>query len=179
MRPPRELLRSMFDAAVAAAQPALVIPRHLPPKPRGRLVVIGAGKASAAMAKAVDEHWKGELSGFVVTRYGYAVPCKRITIFESAHPVSKLVARGELDNPRAAQNGGVVPKGGRSIDLSLNGRRVKAHGVADVEGFPADLQSVGMVFHAEKHESLSDAEVDAEKPVAADAVALPAFTGKS
>ena len=87
MRPPRELLRSMFDAAVAAAQPALVIPRHLPPKPRGRLVVIGAGKASAAMAKAVDECWKSELSGFVVTRYGYAVPCKRITIFESAHPV--------------------------------------------------------------------------------------------
>jgi hydroxypyruvate reductase len=77
----------MFDAAVAAAQPALVIPRHLPPKPRGRLIVIGAGKASAAMAQAVDEHWKGELSGFVVTRYGYAVPCKRITIFESAHPV--------------------------------------------------------------------------------------------
>ena len=77
----------MFDAAVAAAQPALVIPRHVPGKPRGRLIVIGAGKASAAMAQAVDEHWKGELSGFVVTRYGYAVPCKRITIFESAHPV--------------------------------------------------------------------------------------------
>ena len=51
---PRRLLRSMFDAAVAAGQPALVIPRHLPPKPRGRLIVIGAGKASAAMAQAVD-----------------------------------------------------------------------------------------------------------------------------
>src|SRR5215470_4861287 len=71
---PRSLLRSMFDAAVAAAQPALVIPRHLPAKPRGRLIVIGAGKASAAMAKAVDENWKGDLAGFVVTRYGYAVP---------------------------------------------------------------------------------------------------------
>ncbi len=84
---PRRLLRSMFDAAVAAAQPALVIPPHLPAKPRGRLIVIGAGKASAAMAKAVDENWNGDLAGFVVTRYGYAVPCKRITIFESAHPV--------------------------------------------------------------------------------------------
>jgi len=87
MAAPRELLRSMFDAAVAAAQPALTIPRHLPAKSRGRLIVIGAGKASAAMAQAVDEQWKGKLSGFVVTRYGYAVPCKRITIFESAHPV--------------------------------------------------------------------------------------------
>jgi len=89
---PRRLLRFMFDAAVAAAQPSLVIPRHLPPKPRGRLGVIGAGKASAAMAQAVDEHWKGELSGFVVTRYGYAVPCKRITIFESAHPVPDVAS---------------------------------------------------------------------------------------
>ena len=77
----------MFDAAIAAAQPALCIPAHLPPKPRGRLIVIGAGKASAAMAKAVEDHWHGELSGLVVTRYGYGVPCKRIEIFEAAHPV--------------------------------------------------------------------------------------------
>ncbi|HTS21046.1 MAG TPA: glycerate kinase [Casimicrobiaceae bacterium] len=77
----------MFDSAIAAAQPALCVPRHLPPKPAGRLIVVGAGKASAAMAKAVEEHWNGELSGFVVTRYGYAVPCRRIEIFESAHPV--------------------------------------------------------------------------------------------
>ena len=77
----------MFDAAVAAAQPALCVPAHLPAKPRGRLVVIGAGKASAAMARAVEENWKGELSGFVVTRYGYGTPCARIEIFESAHPV--------------------------------------------------------------------------------------------
>src|SRR5690242_2038101 len=85
--PPRELLRRMFDAAVAAAQPARCIPAHLPPPPRGRLIVIGAGKASAAMAKAVEDHWHGDLSGFVVTRYGYAVHCQRIEIFEAAHPV--------------------------------------------------------------------------------------------
>ena len=55
--------------------------------PRGRLLVIGAGKASAAMARAVEEHWPGELSGLVVTRYGYGVPCDHIEIVEAAHPV--------------------------------------------------------------------------------------------
>jgi len=83
----RQLLRDMFDAAVDAAQPALCVPRHLPPAPKGRLVVIGAGKASAAMARAVEDHWHGPLSGLVVTRYGYAVPCKRIEVVEAAHPV--------------------------------------------------------------------------------------------
>ena len=83
----RQLLRNMFDAAVAISQPALGVPRHLPAVPKGRLVVIGAGKASAAMARAVDDHWHGPLSGLVVTRYGYAVPCRRIEIVEAAHPV--------------------------------------------------------------------------------------------
>ena len=81
------LLRKMFDAAIAAAQPAICLPPHLPPKPKGRLVVIGAGKASAAMAQAVEANWSGPLSGLVVTRYGYAVPCKHIEIVEAAHPV--------------------------------------------------------------------------------------------
>jgi glycerate 2-kinase len=73
----------MFDAAIAAAQPALCVPRHLPAAPKGRLVVIGAGKASASMARAVEDHWPGQLSGLVVTRYGYAVPCQRIEIVEA------------------------------------------------------------------------------------------------
>jgi len=90
----RQLMRAMFDAAVAAAQPALCVPRHLPAPPKGRLVVIGAGKASAAMARAVEDHWQGPLSGLVVTRYGYAVPCRRIEIVEAAHPVPD--AAGEL-----------------------------------------------------------------------------------
>ena len=84
---PRVLLRRMFDAAVDAAQPAHNVPPHLPAPPRRRLVVIGAGKASAAMARAVEDHWRGELSGLVVVRYGYAVPCRRIEIVEAAHPV--------------------------------------------------------------------------------------------
>jgi glycerate 2-kinase len=86
-REPRALLRSMFDAAIDAAQPSLCVPPHLPAPPRGRLVVIGAGKASAAMARAVEDNWRGELSGVVVTRYGYKVPCQRIDIIEAAHPV--------------------------------------------------------------------------------------------
>src|SRR5256712_973121 len=84
---PRELLRRMFDAAINAAQPAHCIPPHLPATPRGRLLVIGAGKASAALAKAVEAHWPSDLSGRVVTRYGYGVPCRRIEIAEAAHPV--------------------------------------------------------------------------------------------
>ncbi len=83
----RELLRAMFDAAVAAAQPDKCIKRHLPIPPRGRTIVIGAGKASAAMAKAFEEAWTGPLEGLVVTRYGYGVPCQRIKIVEAAHPV--------------------------------------------------------------------------------------------
>lgn len=84
---PDLLLREMFDAAVAAAQPARCLASHLPPVPKGRTVVIGAGKASAAMARALEQHWPGPLSGLVVTRHGYAVPCERIEIVEAAHPV--------------------------------------------------------------------------------------------
>src|ERR1700674_4921216 len=92
-QPPRELLRKMFDAAVNAAQPEHCIPPHLPALPRGRLLVIGAGKASAAMARAVEDHWPGEVSGLVVTRYGYGVPCQRIEIVEGAHRCSPSLSR--------------------------------------------------------------------------------------
>jgi hydroxypyruvate reductase len=84
---PATLLRQMFDAAVAAAQPALCLPPHLPPPPKGRTIVIGAGKASAAMAMALETHWSGPLEGLVVTRYGYQQPCQRIEIVQAAHPV--------------------------------------------------------------------------------------------
>ena len=87
---PAQLLRRMFDAAIASAQPALCVPPQLPTRAElgsGRLIVIGAGKASAAMARAVEQHWDGPLEGLVVTRYGYAVPCERIEIVEAAHPV--------------------------------------------------------------------------------------------
>jgi glycerate 2-kinase len=89
-----ELLRRMFDAAIAAAQPARCVPEHLPAVPKGRLVVIGAGKASAAMARVVEGHWPGKLSGLVVTRYGHSVACRSIEVIEAAHPVPD--AAGEI-----------------------------------------------------------------------------------
>jgi len=82
-----QLLRSSFAAAVDAARPGRCIPASLPARPAGRTVVIGAGKAAAAMARAVESHWDGELSGSVVTARGHAVPCERIEVIESAHPV--------------------------------------------------------------------------------------------
>ena len=83
----RPLLRDMFQAAIDSAQPALCVPPHLPAPPAGRTIVIGAGKASAAMARAVETHWDGPLEGLVVTQYGYAVACQRIEIVEAGHPV--------------------------------------------------------------------------------------------
>jgi hydroxypyruvate reductase len=83
----RLFLADLFAAAVRAADPAACVPRHLPPPPKGRTLVIGAGKAAAAMARAVERHWPGELSGLVVTRYGHGVPCERIEVVEASHPV--------------------------------------------------------------------------------------------
>jgi len=86
----RQLLRDMFDAAIAAASPDKAVPANLPPPPAGRTVVVGAGKAAASMARAVDSHWPADepLAGLVVTRYGYGVgPLKRIEVVEAAHPI--------------------------------------------------------------------------------------------
>jgi glycerate 2-kinase len=84
---PRALLRAMFDAAIAAALPDKTLPAYLPEPPKGRTLVVGCGKAAASMAKAVEDNWPGELSGMVVTRYGYHVPTQRIEVVEAAHPV--------------------------------------------------------------------------------------------
>lgn len=85
---PRDVLRRMFDAAIASAQPATVLASHLPEKPKGRCIVVGAGKASAAMAAALEAAWPDvPMSGLVVTRYGHGVPTSRIRIMEASHPV--------------------------------------------------------------------------------------------
>ena len=81
------LLRDAFAAAIDAASPARCVPPALPPRSSGCTVVIGAGKAAAAMARAVEQHWPGELAGTVVTARGHAVHCERIEVLESAHPV--------------------------------------------------------------------------------------------
>ena len=90
---PDKLLRAMFKAAVDAALPALCLPAHLPARPKGRTIIIGAGKASGAMAKAVEESWDGPLEGLVVTRYGYRVPTQRLEVIEAAHPVPDAAGR--------------------------------------------------------------------------------------
>ncbi len=92
-RDPRTLLRSMFDAAIAAAQPDKTLPAYLPKPPKGRTLVVGCGKAAGSMAKAVEDHWSGELSGMVVTRYGYGVPTQRIEVVEASHPVPDEAGR--------------------------------------------------------------------------------------
>ena len=84
---PRALLRRLLDAAIESAQPAHCLPPHLPEPPAGRSVVVGAGKAAAAMARAVEDHWDGALEGLVVTRYGHSVPTRAIDVVEAAHPV--------------------------------------------------------------------------------------------
>ncbi len=86
---PRELLLGSFKAAVAAADPLQIVPPHLPPAPKGRTLVIGAGKAAAAMALAVEQHWPADapLSGTVITRYGHGLPVKRLAVVEAGHPV--------------------------------------------------------------------------------------------
>ena len=87
---PKSFLTSIFDAAVAAADPEKTIRNHLPARPKGRTVVIGAGKGSAQMAAAFEKVWDGPIDGLVVTRYGYSAPCERIEIVEAAHPVPDL-----------------------------------------------------------------------------------------
>ncbi|HEX3209957.1 MAG TPA: glycerate kinase [Geminicoccaceae bacterium] len=81
------LLRELLEAALEAARPAQGILPHLPPPPPGRTIVLGAGKAAAAMAQAVERHMAGRLQGLVVTRYGHGAPCARIEVVEAAHPV--------------------------------------------------------------------------------------------
>ena len=82
----RTFLTDLFLRAVSTADPMRVVAPHLPPRPEGRVVVIGAGKASARMAEAVEAAW-GPCEGLVITRYGYARPCRGIEIVEAAHPV--------------------------------------------------------------------------------------------
>lgn len=83
----RSFLTSLFEAAVAAADPARALAAHLPERPRGRTVVIGAGKGAAQLAAAFETLWDGPLEGVVVTRYGYGCPTRHIRVMEAAHPV--------------------------------------------------------------------------------------------
>jgi glycerate 2-kinase len=109
----RQFLRWLLDSAISAADPALCVPPNLPPPPRGRIIVLGIGKASAAMAAAVEKHMPGPLSGLVITRYGHAVPCRHIEIVEAAHPVP------DENGLRAAQKMAAMLDGLHEQDLVL------------------------------------------------------------
>ena len=87
---PREFLLTSFNAAIKAAQPSLYLPQFLPASPKGNIVVIGAGKASAAMAACAEKHYNSKVSGMVITRYGYNVHCHNIEIVEAGHPIPDL-----------------------------------------------------------------------------------------
>lgn len=125
---PRAFLESLFRSTIAAAQPQLCVPPHLPPLPAGRLIVVGAGKASAAMAAATEKHYgaAGRIEGLVVTRDGHGVPCSRIEIVEAAHPVpdARAPAAAERMLALAASAGAddlvlVLMSGGGSALLAL------------------------------------------------------------
>ncbi|MFP4270728.1 MAG: glycerate kinase [Alphaproteobacteria bacterium] len=150
MDDPRALLRRLFDAAVAAADPARIVPAHLPKRPKGRTVVVGAGKASAAMARAFDAAWDGPLDGLVVTRYGHGVRCARIEIVEAAHPtpdragfdaarriVERVSALGEDDLVVALISGGgsallTVPAPGLTLEDKQAVNRALLRSGADI-----------------------------------------------
>lgn len=140
---PKDLLRQLADAAIRAADPKVRIPAVLPPAPR-RALVLGAGKASAAMARAVEEAWPDtDLSGIVVTRYGYEVACDRIEIVGAAHPVpddaGRDAARRILEAAKGAAEGELVValiSGGASALLT-----------APADGIPfADKQEVNRLL---------------------------------
>jgi hydroxypyruvate reductase len=124
---PQALLLESFHAAVAAADPLQIVAAHLPPPPAGHVLVVGAGKAAASMAAAVEAAWpQVALDGLVITRYGHALPTQRIRVIEAGHPVpdeaGELAAREILQRARALGPGDLLlalVSGGGSALLSL------------------------------------------------------------
>ena len=104
---PKSFLRGLFQAAVDAVGAERCVPSNLPPPPAGRTVVVGAGKAAAAMAKAVESHWPQDrpLSGLVITRYGHGVPCRKIEVIEAGHPVPDEAGVAAAERMLAAVQG--------------------------------------------------------------------------
>jgi glycerate 2-kinase len=104
---PQELMRECFNAALAAADPLKIVPQHLPPPPKGRTLVAGAGKAGASMARAVEDHWpkNASLEGLVITRYEHGLPTSRIKVIEAGHPVpdeqGEIASREILERTKA------------------------------------------------------------------------------
>ncbi|HET7731379.1 MAG TPA: glycerate kinase [Usitatibacter sp.] len=145
----RELLLGSFHAAIAAADPLRIVPAHLPPPPRGRTVVVGAGKAAASMAAAVERHWPASaaLEGVVITRYGHGLPTDRIRVVEAGHPVpdehGEAAAAGILELARGLGPDDlllVLVSGGGSSLLSLP---VEGVSMADLKAVTRELLASG------------------------------------
>jgi hydroxypyruvate reductase len=146
---PRDLLIGSFKAAVSAADPLQIVPRHLPTPPKGRTVVVGAGKAAGAMALAVETHWPegAPLDGVVITRYGHGLPTRRIRVVEAGHPVpdehGEAAARETLELARGLGADDlllVLVSGGGSSLLSLP---VEGISMADLKQVTRDLLASG------------------------------------
>jgi glycerate-2-kinase len=163
MNDPSQTLRNMFDAAVAAADPMAVLSRFLPDPPKGRTIVVGAGKASARMAEALEAAWppdhSGPLSGLVITRYGHACPCRHIEIVEAAHPVPD--AAGAAAAARVLETGrgltaddlviALISGGGSALMTLPAGRITLAEKQAINQGLLASGAAIGQMNIVRKH----------------------------
>jgi hydroxypyruvate reductase len=133
---PRPFLNSLFEAALDAARPSHCLPQHLPEPPaHGRTIVIGAGKGAAAMAKTVEDNWRGPLEGLVVTRDGHGAPCRIIEVVEASHPVpdqrGREAAQRILDAVRGLSADDLVLcliSGGGSALLTMPGEGLQLDG---------------------------------------------------
>jgi hydroxypyruvate reductase len=155
----RAFLRGLYDAAVEAVSAAASLPAHLPPRPRGRAVVLGAGKAAAEMARVVEQCWERPPEGLVVTRYGHGAPCSRIEVVEAAHPLPDEAgveaARRTLALARASRDAELVLcllSGGGSALLALPAQGIS---LADKRAIGAELlrsgATIGEINCVRKH----------------------------
>jgi hydroxypyruvate reductase len=161
---PRELLLGSFNAAVAAADPIHIVPQHLPKPPKGRTLVIGAGKAAASMALAAEQHWPADapLDGIVITRYAHGLLTNRISVVEAGHPVpdesGEAAAKRILDGVRRLSRNDLLLaliSGGGSSLLSLP---VDTISMADLKAVTQELLRCGAMIQeinaVRKHLSL-------------------------
>ena len=164
MLSPRELLLGSFKAAVAAADPLQIVPRHLPVPPAGRTLVVGAGKAAASMALAVEQHWPADaqLEGTVITRYAHGLLTNRINVIEAGHPVpdeaGEAAARRILEAAKRLSKDDlllVLVSGGGSALLSLPAVTLA---MADLKAVTQELLRCGAIIQeintVRKHLSL-------------------------
>src|SRR3954467_7077570 len=146
---PRELLLGSFKAAVAAADPLQIVPQHLPSPPKGRTLVVGAGKAAASMALAVEQHWPAgaALEGTVITRYAHGLLTNRISVIEAGHPVpdeaGETAAKRIFDGVKRLTKDDLLlalVSGGGSSLLSLP---VESVSMADLKAVTRELLASG------------------------------------